>query len=312
MSGRLLHRLLVAPLPFVPKSLVWPLSRRYVAGTTIDDAFDVVRQLDAIGCASTVDVLGEDSMTATEVETARDLYLQTLDGIAEHGLPCNASVKLSDMGLRFDEALCYDVLEAIVSKAAGYENFVRIDMEDSSVTSVTLDIYRKLRERHTNVGTVVQACLRRTADDVAALLVEGIANLRLCKGIYVEPEEIAFTDADEIRESYKSLLVRMLEGGATKVAIATHDPLLVEHAERTLLSMNVDRSRYEFQMLLGVAGTLRDRLVAAGHPLRVYVPFGERWHAYSMRRLRENPQIAMHIVKNLFVRRGRFRQSAGR
>lgn len=302
MPGKLLHRLLVAPLPYVPKSVVWPLSRRYVAGTTLDDAYDIVRRLEAIGCSATLDVLGEDSTRQSEVETARDLYLAALDGIDRQSLNCNASVKLSDMGLRFDTDLCYDTLEAIVEKAASLSNFVRIDMEDSSVTSVTLDIYRRLRQRFDNVGTVVQSCLHRTQDDVREMLDEGIAHLRLCKGIYIEPEEISYRSPDDIRESYKELLEQMFAGGAIKVGIATHDPLLVAHAEKTIQSMNIDKSRYEFQMLLGVAGTLRERLVAAGHPLRVYVPFGERWHAYSMRRLRENPEIAMHIVKNLFTK----------
>ena len=302
MPGKLLHRLLVAPLPYVPKSLVWPLSRRYVAGTTLENAYNIVRRLDAIGCSATVDVLGEDSTTLSEVETARDLYFSALDGIAAQNLNCYASVKLSDMGLRFDTDLCYDTLESIVEKAASLNNFVRIDMEDSSVTTVTLDIYRRLRQRFDNVGTVLQSCLHRTRDDVRALLDEGIGNLRLCKGIYIEPADIAYTDPDDIRESYRTLLEQMFAGGATKVGIATHDPLLVKHAEKTIQSMNIDKSRYEFQMLLGVAGTMRDRLVTAGHPLRVYVPFGERWHAYSMRRLRENPEIAMHIVKNLLTR----------
>jgi proline dehydrogenase len=173
-------------------------------------------------------------------------------------------------------------------------------MEDSSVTSITLDIYHRLRERHDNVGTVIQACLRRSSDDVARLLDEGLANLRICKGIYVEPEKVAWTDADDIRRSYQALLEQLFEGGATRVGIATHDPVLVEHAEALIERLGIDRSRYEFQMLLGVAEALRDRLVASGHPLRVYVPFGERWHPYSMRRLRENPAIAGHIVRNLF------------
>lgn len=302
MPGKLLHRLLVAPLPYIPKSLVWPLSRRYVAGTTLADAFDVVRSLNATGCSATVDVLGEDSTRRSEVESACDLYLAALDGIAEHNLNCNASVKLSDMGLRFDTDFCYDTVESIVARAASLDNFIRIDMEDSSVTTITLDIYRKLRQRFDNVGAVVQSCLRRTENDVRELLDEGIAHLRLCKGIYIEPEDIAYTNPDDIRESYKSLLDQLLTRGAAKVGIATHDPLLVEHAENAIKSMNIDKSKYEFQMLLGVAGTLRDRLVAAGHPLRVYVPFGDRWHAYSMRRLRENPEIAMHIVRNLFTR----------
>jgi proline dehydrogenase len=302
MPGSLLNRLLVAPLPWVPRRIVWQLSQRYIAGTDLDSAYDTVAGLNRLGCSATIDVLGEDSTTLAEVETARDLYLNALDGISTAQLDCNASVKLSDMGLRFDTALCCSVMGAIVEAASRHDNFVRIDMEDSSVTSVTLDIYRRLRERRDNVGTVIQACLRRSPDDVAALLKDGIANLRLCKGIYVEPPDIAFTAADDIRNAYKDLLVQLFEGGASKVGIATHDPQLVEHALETIARLQVDRSRYEFQMLLGVAGNLRAELVASGHPLRVYVPFGERWHAYSMRRLRENPGIARHIVKGLFTR----------
>ena len=296
------NKLLVAPLPYVPERIVWQLSQRYIAGVDLASAYDCVRQLNDMGCSATVDVLGEDSTTEEEVTTARDLYLASLPGIDANELDCNLSIKLSDMGLRFDHELCFDTLATIVEKAGDHGNFVRIDMEDSSVTSVTLDIYRRLRKQYDNVGIVIQSCLRRSQHDVIRLLKEDIAHVRLCKGIYVEPEEIAFTNADAIRESYKSLLVEMLENGATKVGIATHDPLLVEHALATIERLGVDRSRYEFQMLLGVAGTLRSRLVSAGHPLRVYVPFGERWYAYSMRRLRENPQIALHIVKNLFTR----------
>lgn len=302
MSTSLFHRLLIAPLPWVPRSIVWRLSQRYIAGTDLDSAYGTVGELGALGCVATVDVLGEDSTTREEVEAARDLYLAALQGIDERGLLCNTSVKLSDMGLRFDTGLCLLVMEEIVACAAQFGNFVRIDMEDSSVTSLTLDIYRTLRQRHDNVGTVIQACLRRSADDVRELLDAGIANLRLCKGIYVEPETIAFRDAGEIRRSYRSLLEQLFEGGASRVGIATHDPLLVEHAEQAIERLGIDRSRYEFQMLLGVAGTMRDRLVAAGHPVRIYVPFGVRWYAYSMRRLRENPQIAAHVVGNLLTR----------
>ena len=300
MTASLFHRLLVAPLPYVPKPIVWQLSRRYVAGTDVDSAFDAVDALNALGCSATIDVLGEDSTTRAEVDEAAELYHQALAGIEGRKLDCNVSVKLSDMGLRFDQVLCYQVMDHLVAEAAERDNFVRIDMEDSSVTSITLDIYHRLRERHDNVGAVIQACLRRSSDDVARLLDEGLANLRICKGIYVEPEEIAWRDADDIRRSYQALIEQLFEGGAERVGIATHDPALVEHAEELIARLGVEPSRYEFQMLLGVAGPLRDRLVAAGHPLRVYVPFGERWHAYSMRRLRENPEIAGHIVRNLF------------
>ena len=302
MSGNLLHKLIVAPLPYIPKSMVWQLSQRYVAGTHLDAACRTVKAANDIGCSATVDVLGEDSATLDQVETARDLYFAALAAIEDRGLDCNASVKLSDMGLRFDTSLTFDVMESIVDRAARHRNFVRIDMEDSSVTDITLNIYRRLREQHDNVGTVVQSCLKRTEADVQSMLDDGIAHLRLCKGIYIEPEDIAWTAADDIRDSYQRLLVQLFEGGATKVGIATHDPLLVDHALATIERLGVDKTRYEFQMLLGVAGTLRGRLIADGHPLRIYVPFGERWHAYSMRRLRENPGIAMHIIKNLFTR----------
>jgi proline dehydrogenase len=191
----------------------------------------------------------------------------------------------------------------LVEAAGQHGNFVRIDMEDSNVTDVTLDIYRELRSRHRNVGTVVQSCLHRTGTDVDRLLAEGMAHLRLCKGIYIEPSEIAYTRREDIEAAFDRLLERLLEGGCEKVGIATHAPALIEHALAALARFAVPRERYEFQMLLGVAERLRGDLVAAGHPMRVYVPFGEHWFAYSSRRLRENPTIAGHVAKNLFLRR---------
>jgi proline dehydrogenase len=206
------------------------------------------------------------------------------------------------MGLRFDVPRCKEAMNTLLSNARDHGNFVRIDMEDSSVTSVTLDIYRDLRTRFENVGVAVQSCLRRSESDVAELLEGGPTDVRLCKGIYIEPEAIAFQDAEEIRASYRGLLEQLFAGGAKRVGIATHDPNLISHAEDIVKKMGVAKERYEFQMLLGVAGPLRRKLIEKGHPLRVYVPFGELWFAYSMRRLRENPHIAGHIVRNLFSR----------
>lgn len=302
MSVSLFHRLLVAPIPYMPRSVVWQLSRRYIAGTDRASAYKTVSELNAIGCSATVDVLGEDSTQLAEVELARDLYLSALEGITDNELDCNISVKLSDMGLRFDEELCFDAMKLVVAKASEQDIFVRIDMEDSSTTSVTLDLYRRLREHFDNVGTVIQSCMRRSTADVEELLKSGPTHIRLCKGIYLEPAEIAFTDADDIRRSYCGLLEQLFVGGAIKVGIATHDPELVEFSEHLIERLQIDKSRYEFQMLLGVAENMRARLVQKSHPLRVYVPFGERWFAYSIRRLRENPQIAGHIVRNLFTR----------
>ena len=302
MSVSLFHRLLVAPIPYMPKSVVWQLSRRYIAGTDLESAYRTVRKLNAGGCSATVDVLGEDSTQVAEVELARDLYLSALDGITVSELDCNISVKLSDMGLRFDQELCFDAMKLLIGKASERNIFVRIDMEDSSATSITLDLYRRLREHFGNVGTVIQSCMRRSAADVDELLKSGRTDIRLCKGIYLEPPDIAFIEADEIRDSYCELLEQLFVGGAVRVCIATHDPVLVEFAEQLIDRLEIDKSRYEFQMLLGVADNMRANLVKKGHPLRVYVPFGERWFAYSIRRLRENPEIAGHIVRNLFTR----------
>lgn len=299
MPGGLLNRSLVGMLQQVPKPLVWRFSKRYIAGTELADAYSVVRALNDEGCSATIDVLGEDSTALQQVEAARDLYLEAIRGISDRSLDCNVSVKLSELGLRFDSALCARVMGELVGAAAAVSNFVRIDMEDSSVTTATLELFRELRGAHRNVGAVIQSCLHRSASDVEELLQAGIANVRLCKGIYIEPEEISYRDPEDIRSAYRELLERLLKGKAERVGIATHDPLLVEHAERTLRKLRVPKSRYEFQMLLGVAGNLRRELVSRGHPLRVYVPFGENWHAYSMRRLRENPNMMGHLIGNL-------------
>jgi proline dehydrogenase len=302
MTVGLFNRTIAAAMPFVPRPLVWRFSRRYIAGVDLEDAYRTVAELNASDCSATIDVLGEDSTNPDEVKSAVDLYLKAIRDIHGKSLRCGISVKLSELGLRFDVEGCRQAIRTLIASAADHDRFVRIDMEDSSVTSVTLDIYREMRREFENVGIVIQSCLRRSEQDIADLLEEAPTDVRLCKGIYIEPKAIAFVDPDEIRNSFNSLLEQLFEGGARRVAIATHDPLLVAHAEAVIERLDVDEDRYEFQMLLGVAGSLRRELVARGHPLRVYVPFGDRWYAYSMRRLRENPNIAGHVVSNLLSR----------
>ena len=302
MAVGLFNRAIAAAMPIVPRPLVWRFSRRYIAGVDLADAYRAVRELNASDCSATLDVLGEDSTNPDEVKSAVELYLQAIRDIDAKSLRCGISVKLSELGLRFDVEGCRQAIRTLIACAADHDRFVRIDMEDSSVTSVTLDIYREMRREFENVGIVIQSCLRRSAQDIAELMEEGATDVRLCKGIYIEPEAIAFVDPDEIRTSFNNLLEQLFEGGARRVAIATHDPLLVEHAEAVIEKLGVGDDRYEFQMLLGVAGTLRRKLVDRGHPMRVYVPFGDRWYAYSMRRLRENPNIAGHVVSNLLSR----------
>jgi proline dehydrogenase len=297
-----LHSALIGTMQLVPRPIIWQISRRYIAGTDLSDACRTVHNLNDLGCLATIDVLGEDSTASDQVEAACQLYLRAIHDIQSASLDCSISVKLSEMGLRFDVGLCKETMCTLLAAAREHGNFVRIDMEDSSVTAVTLEIYQELRKRFDNVGVVIQSCLRRSEQDVAELLNSGTTDVRLCKGIYIEPEEIAYRDADDIRDSYRNLLEQLFDGSATRVGIATHDPALVAHAEEAIRKMGVDKDRYEFQMLLGVAGTLRRELVGKGHPLRVYVPFGEHWYNYSMRRLRENPHIVGHIVRNLFSR----------
>lgn len=293
-----LNQLIVRTLPLVPKSIVRRIASRYVAGETLEDALRCVARLNAEGCMATLDVLGEDVTRREETEqTVRD-YEQALSAIAQRGLDSNISVKLTALGLKLDPADCRAQLARIVAAARATQSFVRIDMEDSSVTEETIRIFLEFRARDPKIGLVLQSYLRRSAPD-AERAAAAKANVRVCKGIYVEPPEIAFQDREEIRRSYIAIVERLLSAGCY-VGIATHDPVLVERALALIGRLGLSREAYEFQMLLGVAGELRRRLVAQGHRLRVYVPYGEAWYAYSVRRLKENPSIAGHVLAGLF------------
>jgi proline dehydrogenase len=297
-----MNRLIVATLPLVPKPVVRGIASRYVAGETLDDAMSTVTKLNAEGCMATLDVLGEDVTRREETEEAVVAYARALDQIAARRLDSNISVKLTALGLKLDPAFCRAQFSRIVDAAKGRDNFVRIDMEDSSVTEETIRIFLEFRERYEKVGLVLQAYLRRTAEDARrAAAVK--ANVRVCKGIYVEPPQIAFQDRNEIRDSFAATVETLLDAGCY-VGIATHDPLLVERGKAAVARRRLRREAYEFQMLLGVAGTLRRRLVADGHRLRVYVPYGDAWYAYSVRRLKENPSIAGHVIRGI-LRGGR-------
>ncbi len=297
----LLSRLVVGVLPIVPRGVVRRVASRYVAGETLDHALETVRLLNAQGCMATLDVLGEDVARKEESERTVAEYLRALDAIASRGLDSNVSVKLTALGLKVDADHCRREFARIVEGARRHGNFVRIDMEDSSVTEETIRIFLDARATYPGVGLVLQAYLKRSLDDARRAAEVG-ANVRVCKGIYVEPPEIAFRGREEIRDGYSSLVEFLLARGSY-VGVATHDPVLVRRALETVERLRVAREGYEFQMLLGVAVDLRRRLVGAGHRLRVYVPYGEAWEAYSMRRLTENPAIAGHVIKGLFSAR---------
>jgi proline dehydrogenase len=296
----LLNSFIAKTLPFIPKPIVGRVSSRYIAGTRLTDAVAAVQKLNAQGMMATLDILGEDVHDRDKAEGIRAEWVRVLDEIENHGLDSNISVKPSQLGFRIDPDFCYGILRSIVQAAHERGNFVRIDMEDSTMTTATLAMYRRLRaEGFENVGVVIQAYLHRSDADVREL-VKMKANVRLCKGIYRESPDIAYQDRDEIRRSF-GLLMRVLIESGCYVGIATHDEYLVDKAYELIQRNKPDRNRYEFQMLLGVREQLRSSIVSAGHRLRVYVPYGDQWYAYSVRRLKENPQIAGYVLRALFT-----------
>jgi len=291
----LFDRLVVGTLPFVPKPVVRRFARRYVAGETLEDAVLTVRELEAEGALSTIDVLGESVTRREQTEATRDEYLRVLDTISANRLPANVSVKPTAVGLAIDARLVRENCRAICRKAAESGTFVRIDMEDSPYTESTLRLVLELKEEFPHVGVVVQAYMRRTLADMDRLVAAKM-NVRICKGIYVEPRELAYKDRQVVVENYAAIVEKHLSAGCY-AGIATHDEACVQKALATIDRLGLTPERYEFQMLLGVDPLLRRTLLGAGHRLRVYVPYGRDWYAYSLRRLKENPSIARHTVR---------------
>ena len=300
------NRLIAAILPYMPKNFVWVFSRRYIAGKRIEDAIRASRELNAEGIMVTIDLLGEFITRMEEAEANKQEYLQIIETVENEDINGNYSLKPTMFGLLIDKDKCYENIREIVAKAASYGNFVRVDMEDSQCVDLELELYRKLKnEFPDNVGLVVQAYLKRTLQDLKDLMdlhsEESPLNYRLCKGIYVEPPEIAYKKYHEINQHFLEDLEFMF---AHKIypGIATHDKPLIEGSYRLIEKYNVPRDRYEFQMLYGVTPELRQSILDNGHRMRVYVPFGDQWFAYSTRRLKENPKMAWLIIKALFVR----------
>jgi proline dehydrogenase len=292
----LLDSALVRLLPAVPKPVVQLFSSRYIAGATLAEAVECVRGLNDGGKMATVDVLGEEITHEEETRAIAQAYRDVFAAIDEARLDSNVSIKLTALGLELSYDLCRENLLDVIRTAAGYGNFVRIDMEDSSATDDTLRLYRELREDgHENVGVALQARLRRTLDDVHALA-DLRPSVRLCKGIYLEPGSVAFTDYEEVRANFVRCLDALLEAGCY-IGIATHDEWLIGESLARISQHGLQPLEYELQMLLGVSEERRDELVAEGHRLRVYVPFGEHWYSYSLRRLQENPAMAGMIAK---------------
>jgi len=296
----LLNRVVVATIPLVPRPLVRYFAGRYIAGESLDNAVSCVRQLNTEGVSATLDVLGEDIFTKEEAVDSRNKSIEVLRTIVREHLDSNLSIKLTSLGLKLDKEFCRENVREILKVAASLDIFVRFDMEDHTCTTDTIEVFRALHKDFPQTGIVLQAYLRRTEQDARVMIADRV-NFRLCKGIYREPEEIAFKGREEIQRNYIAVLRQMLLG-KSYVGIATHDSVLVDAAAAMIRELGLTKSQYEFQMLLGVRPELRKRLVADGHKVRLYVPFGEHWYGYSIRRFKENPEVAGYVFKAIFKR----------
>jgi proline dehydrogenase len=288
------NSVLVTTLPLVPKPIVGRVASRYVAGEKLDDAIRVVRDLNQQGAMATIDILGEEVSERAKATAAVEEYLRVFETIDRERIDSNVSIKLTLLGLKIDEGFCRDNVERIAETAKKHGNFIRIDMEDHTTTDATLRIYHELQARYGNLGVVLQAYMRRTLRDIDSL--EPGASVRICKGIYVEPRSVAWKGFDTVRANYLQALEKLIVRGIYP-AIATHDEYLACCAAALVDKHGLKRDQYEFQMLLGVDPELRRILIQSGHRLRVYVPYGADWYPYSIRRLRENPEVARHVMK---------------
>jgi proline dehydrogenase len=279
--------------------LARPLARRFVAGETAEQAFAAVAHLNSQGALVTLDYLGENVTSAEEAQAVRHTYIGLLDEIGRRGLKCNVSLKLTALGLDIDHAMCEANLRAILDAAQRHDNFVRLDMEGSDYTQITLDMFEHLfvAEGRTNVGVVIQSYLYRSAADIERLI-ELHARVRLCKGAYNEPPTVAYPQKADVDKNYLALTRRLLCNG-NYPGLATHDSAIINWVKEFARTQQIGPERYEFQMLYGVRRDLQQQLIKEGYNLRVYVPFGEAWYPYLMRRLAERPANLLFILKAL-------------
>ncbi|CUV09359.1 Proline dehydrogenase (Proline oxidase) [hydrothermal vent metagenome] len=294
----LLNPIIKATLPLVPKPIVRRIAKPYIAGETLPELVSVVQELNHDRFIVATSILGEFVTEVKDAEEAVQQYQEVLTEIKDLKLESNIHIKLSHFGLKLDKEVCYNNLINILKTAADCGNFVRIDMEDSTCTDDTLAIYKRAREKFENVGVVIQACMKRSNEDIDSLKAMK-ANVRICKGIYIEPPEIAYNDREIVRQNYSTLLKDLL-GAGCYVGIATHDKWLVDDAFQIIEELALDHTQYEFQMLYGVDPQLRQMIRDAGHRMRVAVPFGPSWYPYSIRRLRKNPTVARYVLQALF------------
>ena len=302
----MLNRMIAYIVPHMPKKLVWVFSKRYIAGETIEQGLLASKLLNEQNIEVTIDLLGEFIDSLEQAEDNKNQYIEIINRFTAEEIKGNFSLKPTMFGLLIDEEKCYRHIREIVQLAARKNSFVRIDMEDSRCVDAEIKIFKKLRsEFPAHAGLVLQAYLKRTFNDLQELnklnTDKHPLNFRLCKGIYVEPEKIAYKGYDEVREHFLKDLEYMFQQNMY-AGIATHDKYIIENAFRLIEKYNVSKNMYEFQMLYGVTPELRQMIIERGHLMRVYVPYGKHWFNYSTRRLKENPKMAQHIIKALFIR----------
>jgi proline dehydrogenase len=300
---RFLNSAIIKLVELFPKSFIYLFASRYIAGEKLEDAVKLVRDLNSRNILATMDVLGEDTTNVEEANAAVEEALRVLETINAEKLKSTLSIKLTQIGLKLSYDLCLQNMKRILNKAKEFNNYIEIDMEDSSCTVDTINIFKDLRKEYSNCGMVMQAYLRKGEmylNDALEYL-RG-SSVRLCKGIYNEPPEIAFKGKQEIRENYLKLLEFLFRENIY-VGIATHDIKLINSAKELIKKYSKTNDDFEFQMLLGVKVDLRDKLVAEGYKVRIYVPYGTHWYKYSIRRMKENPELPIAIIKNIFAKR---------
>tara|TARA_Y100001980_G_C14507516_1_gene283064 strand:+ start:294 stop:1250 length:957 start_codon:yes stop_codon:yes gene_type:complete len=309
-----LGRLIVATMPLAPKFIVKMVASRYVAGSRLEDAISTMRKLSSEGACFTVDVLGEEITSMEEANFFLEEYSMLIDSIVETKIDAHISIKPTAFGLLIDQESAYENILQITRKASENEIFVRLDMEDSRVTDSTIEIMMRIRSSGlSNIGVVLQGRLFRTNSDIEKIcnMLGADADFRICKGIYLEPGDIAYTDYRDIVNATNSAIETMMTRGAY-TAVASHDYPVIEKTLELLEKFELSSSKrketsngkgpgYEFQFLLGVRGDLRRKLAGEGHLTRIYVPYGKQWYEYGIRRLNENPEVATHVLKTLLM-----------
>jgi len=296
---KLINNLLIQIIPFLPKSFIKLFASPYIAGITDDEMLSTVKNLNAKGYDTAIDILGEHVKTEKEATEITEKYANLYDEISSRSLEANLSIKLTHIG----QDLGYDIVKKnlmiLTKKAKKHHNFLRLDMENSPYISETITLYKEALEVYADIGIVLQAYMYRSIDDLNALANEQF-NCRVCKGIYIESEDIAYTDYEKIRENYIKLVQTGLQKGSY-IGIAGHDEYLINHLYQWIQDNNIPKNQYEFQVLYGVPmEKILQKLIQEGNKIRVYVPYGDNWYDYSIRRLKENPKMAGYIIKNLF------------